>query len=102
MALVVLLREHRRLPFAPLQRCVEAIYELHRSRGVLAAIVTTSAAGSPTSLQPEQLLMDPGEVCYSGPAAPVVGVRSLWPDPAGLLDVSATALSGTFALPTNW
>jgi transposase len=44
MALIVLLREHCRLPFGQLQRYLETVHQLHLSRGELVAIVTTSAA----------------------------------------------------------
>ena len=44
MALIVVLREHNRLPFGQIQRYLETVHQLHLSRGELVALVAACAA----------------------------------------------------------
>jgi transposase len=44
MALIVVLREHNRLPFGQIQRYLKTVHQLHLSQGELVAIVATCAA----------------------------------------------------------
>ncbi|HEY8743893.1 MAG TPA: IS66 family transposase [Chloroflexota bacterium] len=44
MALIVVLREHQRLPFGQIQRYLQTVHQLHLSCGELVAIVATCAA----------------------------------------------------------